>query len=239
MKYMKNEGPFRSYMENTGVKSEGARDNYVSWLKSLLDYDSNMDENLDDEKIEHFIENLRDTESKREKHKGAKDYGNFRSVLRKYKDFLDSEINENVNSILISHDADTLSDIQNLEKKMSGLTPKVKQRISNFIERGTIAFKVKKLMEYKCLICKALKVEDEFSSFQKNDGKRYVETHHVEPVSNLKTGALGLSNLLTVCANHHRQLHYGKVERLDNDENEYFLFKIDDKELKVDKIKIP
>ena len=119
---------------------------------------------------------------------------------------------------------------------MRGLTPQARQRISKFIERGTIAKKVKKLMGYKCLVCKAL--ENEPLSFQKNNGELYIETHHVEPVSNLKKGALSLSNLLTLCANHHRQMHYGKVERIDNEENEYFLFNIDGKEIKIEKINI-
>ena len=50
---MKNEAAFRSYMKNTGVKAEKARDNYVSWLKSLVDYGFDIDRNLDDENIEH------------------------------------------------------------------------------------------------------------------------------------------------------------------------------------------
>ena len=40
----------------------------------------------------------------------------------------------------------------------------------------------------------------------------YVEAHHVMPVARGEVGSLALSNIMTVCANHHRQLHYGEVK---------------------------
>ena len=52
-----------------------------------------------------------------------------------------------------------------------------------------------------------------------------------------KQGSLSIANLLTVCANHHRQMHYGKVEIIE-DRNECFIFKFDGKILKINKIKI-
>jgi predicted HNH restriction endonuclease len=47
----------------------------------------------------------------------------------------------------------------------------------------------------------------------------YVEAHHVTPVSERQIGSLATSNILTVCANHHRQKQYGKVQ-VDILENE-------------------
>ncbi len=52
-------------------------------------------------------------------------------------------------------DADEVSGIIDLENKMKGKVPEVKQRISNYIERGSISNKVKKWTNYKCLICEA------------------------------------------------------------------------------------
>ena len=46
--------------------------------------------------------------------------------------------------------------------------------------------------------------------FQKRNGVPYVEAHHVMPVSRMQVGSLAASNIMTVCTNHHRQLHYGK-----------------------------
>lgn len=62
-----------------------------------------------------------------------------------------------------------------------------------------------------------------------------METHHVEPVSTLKKNVLGIANLVTVCANHHRQMHYGKSELINETEKE-FEFRIDNKQLIVNKI---
>ena len=64
----------------------------------------------------------------------------------------------------------------------------------------------------------------------------YVETHHIIPVSELEQGSLGTLNLLTVCANHHRQLHYGDVKLIENNDK-YFEFTIDNQQIRINKIK--
>ena len=48
--------------------------------------------------------------------------------------------------------------------------------------------------------------------FVTRKGHPYVEAHHVMPVARGEMGPLALSNIMTVCANHHRQLHYGEVK---------------------------
>lgn len=131
--------------------------------------------------------------------------------------------------------ADNLKDIEKLEKKMKKQQPEIKQRISNYIERGAISNKVKKLNNYKCSICEAS--GNSTNSFIKQNGEIYIETHHVEPVSIMKAGVLSITNLMTVCANHHRQLHYGNVELTENSEK-HFIFIIDDKKIKIEKTNI-
>ena len=118
---------------------------------------------------------------------------------------------------------------------MKKQSPELKQRISSFIERGLIANKVKKLTNFKCLVCEAQNKNPH--SFIKTNGEFYVETHHVEPVSTLKIGVLGIANLITVCANHHRQLHYGNSIILKNTEN-HFKIKIDEEIITIKKINI-
>ena len=118
---------------------------------------------------------------------------------------------------------------------MQNQTTEIKQRISTFIERGAIANKVKSMTGYKCLVCESLGKNP--LSFQKPNGKYYVETHHVEPVSSMKKGVLSSSNLITVCANHHRQLHYGK-SKLIGQTNANFTFEIDGNKLNVTKINV-
>lgn len=133
-------------------------------------------------------------------------------------------------------DANSLKSISKLEQKMKRTTPEVKQRISSFIERGTIAKKVKQLNNYKCQICEVQGL-DPFS-FKKPDGTLYIEAHHVEPVSSKKQGVLSMANIITVCPNHHRQLHYGNAY-LEEESEESFILKIEKQKIEINKAKIP
>jgi len=95
--------------------------------------------------------------------------------------------------------------------------------------------KSKSLRIYKCSICEQLGQNSH--GFKKKDGTYYVEAHHVEPVTNLKQGNLSINNLITVCANHHRELHYENSVVLVNDDKR-FVFEIDGKKVEVKKINI-
>lgn len=141
----------------------------------------------------------------------------------------------NINSLELEIDNLFEEDITSLEEKYRDAVPEVKERVSRYIERGTIAQKYKRKTGYKCQICEAMGLNP--YSFKKTNGEYYIETHHVNPVSKLKAGSLSTINLITVCANHHRQLHYGNVEIKENT-NEFFLFHIDGKYFKIPKYKI-
>jgi hypothetical protein len=52
----------------------------------------------------------------------------------------------------------------------------------------------------------------------------------------MSEGSLSPDNLITVCANHHRQLHYGDVKLIEN--NSKFIFVIDGKYVEIPKILI-
>jgi hypothetical protein len=125
---------------------------------------------------------------------------------------------------------DTTDAIAALEHKYAGASPEVKEFVSKRIERGQAASLVKALTGHKCQICEATGVDP--ISFIKRDGEPYVEAHHVTFVSELTPGALVPSNIITVCANHHRQLHYGRSELLQTTA-EHFVFRIDDGEVNV------
>jgi 5-methylcytosine-specific restriction protein A len=141
-----------------------------------------------------------------------------------------NDINE-LSKIIGITSADSLSNIEELEKKMAKTTPEMKERLSVFIERGTMATKIKKITNYKCLICEAFGHNPH--SFKKSNGEYYIEAHHVEPISTMKEGVLSASNIITVCANHHRQLHYGKVTLVEQT-SDFFKFKIDGKTIKME-----
>ena len=161
------------------------------------------------------------------------------SLLQKFPNDL-SYINELIEAedfrgFLGSQDADTLESLSRLEKKMQQLRPQLKERVSAFIERGAIATKVKALTKYKCLVCEAIGLNP--IGFRKPDGIPYVETHHVDPVPQQAVGALGLANLVTVCANHHRQLHFGNA-RLTHQTPTHFTFLIDGQKIEIQKIRL-
>ncbi len=124
-------------------------------------------------------------------------------------------------------------DLQKLEAKYFNATPRVKEIVSRRIERGDISRAVKRINNYECQICKALGLNPH--GFKKRNGEFYIETHHIIPVSKLALGSLGTLNLLTVCANHHRQLHYGDVELIENNDK-YFEFAIDNVQIRIDKL---
>lgn len=100
--------------------------------------------------------------------------------------------------------------LQGVEDKYKDAAPEVKERQSRYIERGPVGAKVKKLNGFKCQICDAIG-RDPFA-FKKPNGEPYVEAHHVMPVSKLEKGSLHAANIMTVCANHHRQLHFGGID---------------------------
>lgn len=124
--------------------------------------------------------------------------------------------------------------ISEIEHKYIEAVPEVKERISKFIERGSIAKQYKVKTGFKCQVCESLGLDP--YSFKKTNGEYYVETHHVIPVSKLQVGSLATNNLITVCANHHRQLHYGNTEIIENSINR-FVFNVDNKIVEVLKIK--
>jgi hypothetical protein len=126
----------------------------------------------------------------------------------------------------------TVEQIEKLELKYRYAAPQVKEIISKRIERGSISKLVKKWYGDKCKICEAL--GNNPHSFQTRNGDFYVETHHINHVSSMEQGCLGLSNLITVCANHHRQLHYGNIEVRENT-NGYLIIDIDGKLVTVEK----
>jgi predicted HNH restriction endonuclease len=104
---------------------------------------------------------------------------------------------------------DTTSKLAELEKRYMRASPEAKSRLSKRIERGPIGAEVKKANGFKCQLCEAMGQSP--YGFKKTSGEYYVEAHHVMPVSKREVGSLSASNIVCLCANHHRQVHYGAV----------------------------
>ena len=67
-----------------------------------------------------------------------------------------------------------------------------------------IVIEVKLKYENKCQICGCN------FTFLKKNGEYYSEVHHLELLS--KGGSQDSSNVVVLCANHHRMFHYAKLE---------------------------
>lgn len=133
-------------------------------------------------------------------------------------------------------DADTLAGIAKLEARAKNATPEKKERISTCIERGAIANMVKKLTGYRCLVCDALGLNP-IGFLKKETRQPYVEAHHVVPVAKQEIGSLSATNIITVCANHHRQFHYGRVKDLAHS-TDTFQFDFDGSIIAIKKIMV-
>jgi predicted HNH restriction endonuclease len=90
------------------------------------------------------------------------------------------------------------------------VAPNRKERLSKTVERGSIGALVKQATGFKCQLCEALGLHP--VGFLKKNGEPYVEAHHVMPVSKREVGSLSAYNIMTHCANHHRQMHYGGID---------------------------
>jgi hypothetical protein len=119
---------------------------------------------------------------------------------------------------------ETPEEIAALERKFANAAPEVKEAVSRRIERGPVAARVKAATGFKCQLCEAQGLNP--IAFRKPSGEPYVEAHHVMFVSERTPGTLAPSNVITVCANHHRQLHYGNSELIRGSGAE-FVFRID------------
>jgi hypothetical protein len=92
-------------------------------------------------------------------------------------------------------------------RSWSTAPPVLRERLSRYVERGPNADKVKKENAYRCQVCDAQGIA--WEPFRKTDGVPYVEAHHVVLVSTLEEDVLSPRNIITVCPNHHRQIHFG------------------------------
>jgi hypothetical protein len=128
----------------------------------------------------------------------------------------------------------TVGAVAGMEARYLQASPEVKERVSRFIERGPVGAWAKAATGHMCQLCTALGLKA--VGFRKRDGEPYVEAHHVMPVSRGEIGSLALSNIMTLCANHHRQFHYGEVTVAIGDLR--FEIEIDGRRVAVDRLGI-
>jgi predicted HNH restriction endonuclease len=100
-----------------------------------------------------------------------------------------------------------LQRIQALDTINAAMRPTSKELLAKSYERDQELSSLIKLARGEaCQICGYY--------FLRPDGKRYVECHHLEHLAN--EGLDCSKNILVVCANHHRQRHYGTAKILSH-----------------------
>ncbi|MCA9129192.1 MAG: EVE domain-containing protein, partial [Planctomycetales bacterium] len=144
------------------------------------------------------------------------------------------EDSDSISGLATPEDASTSNRLAELERRYFYASPEVKTRVSRSIERGPISREVKKANEYRCQICQALGMES--LGFRKRNGEPYVEAHHVMPVHLGEIGSLSAANIVTLCANHHREVHYGEVD-VGIDEQQ-FTFRMANKQFSIPRPKV-
>lgn len=104
------------------------------------------------------------------------------------------------------YDTKTADEVETIPAKVEE-APKPRRK-SRIVERGyerkhKLVDLAKRRADYRCEVadCAA-------ELFTKPDGQRYVEVHHL--IGMAEGGPDTLENLVCVCANHHRELHYGE-----------------------------
>ena len=101
MNFSDNISDFYHWMVQFGNVNTKSRTNYISWLKFMAGrYE--LDDDLSEGKIQTIINDERRALSSRTIYKGEKDLVNFKSALRKYKQFLDSNYSEVIQETILS-----------------------------------------------------------------------------------------------------------------------------------------
>tara|TARA_R110000744_G_scaffold61415_1_gene126817 strand:+ start:15 stop:1142 length:1128 start_codon:yes stop_codon:yes gene_type:complete len=95
-------------------------------------------------------------------------------------------------------------------------------------ERSQAGNNVKKYNGFKCQVCEALGQNP--ISFLKRDGQPYAEAHHINPLG--EGGDDTEDNIVSICANHHRQIHLGDVS-IPKILEDKFIIIMDGKELSL------
>ncbi len=134
-----------------------------------------------------------------------------------------------------SFDVRSPADVREIERRWSSYDPERRERVSQSIERGPVGAQVKLKRGGRCQICEALGSDG--VAFRKRDGNPYSEAHHVWPVSTLRRGALAPENVMVLCANHHREVHYGEFS-VTSEQRDHWAISIAGRDLKIEKTRL-
>jgi hypothetical protein len=106
---------------------------------------------------------------------------------------------------LLESESDALDALRLLNERYLDLEPKERaKKVQSHLDRGSaVTSALKKLLGAKCQICG-------WQGFEKNNGDEFIEAHHIVQISDKVEGSLCTENIVLLCPNCHREVHYGK-----------------------------
>ncbi|MFC1621238.1 HNH endonuclease, partial [Candidatus Omnitrophota bacterium] len=107
---------------------------------------------------------------------------------------------------------DAISILKKLNQKYRKLNPLQKhKKIEAHLDRGVAVTKaLKRILKPICQVCNN-------ECFEKRNGDKYIEAHHIKEISTTSIGSLCTDNIILVCPNCHREIHYGKYFKVSDD----------------------
>ncbi len=127
------------------------------------------------------------------------------SAFAKILELADLDLDTGENTSLLETGENALDILHALNKRYGNLPPKERaKKVQNHLDRGSAVTKaLKSLLGAKCQICGWI-------GFKKKNGEDFIEAHHIVQLSERKEGSLCTENIILLCPNCHREIHYGK-----------------------------
>jgi 5-methylcytosine-specific restriction endonuclease McrA len=112
----------------------------------------------------------------------------------------------------VESESNALEVLSLLNTRYANVSPKDRaKKIQNHLDRGSAVTKaLKSLLGAKCQICG-------WKGFEKKNGEGFIEAHHIVQLSEKKEGSLCTENIVLLCPNCHREVHYGKDFSVSDD----------------------
>ena len=115
------------------------------------------------------------------------------------------------------------SDIENAMKFEREFSESEEKQVHIIMRNTNLVTRLKKIYGYKCQLC----TDNEWMPIKKEDETFYVEVHHIIPLAEGKDEDSTLDvlkNMIVVCPNHHKMLHYhfGGYKQIIKEDNQLF-----------------
>lgn len=131
----------------------------------------------------------------------TKDYVILNEVSKK--ESPNGEELEKLDEIFLKGNSDII--LKEFEQRLGSQKPEIiTAKVSKIKRNQAIVKNMKAKYENKCQICSF--------TFQKKDGGYYSEVAHIAPIHLAEIGMDKPSNLVVLCANHHKMLDFGNLE---------------------------